>query len=197
MTEPDDRPATSGWDWVTEEYPEGIGLIFARGTAPERLIEVLGGDPAAALRLTAEAAYETPGYPWIRVGQAGEWAFAINYSPLDTEGPALELSAGTEVARFEITPNIAYFYFYADGVTVTEFEPLIARDRGGTDPDRFLTPMRRAGLAVDPPHPDQVTDRERDPQIALLDMLTLAFGIEVPREVGLGQLLTFQPDQAT
>jgi hypothetical protein len=196
LTELDGGQTTAGWDWVTEEYQDGVGLIFARGATPERLIEVLGADPAAALLVTAEAGYETPGYPWVRVGQAGEWAFVVNYSTLDLEGPALELSAGTEVARFEIGPNLDYFYFYADGVAVTSFEPLLACYRGGTDPDRFLAAMRQAGLDVDPPietDDDEVDELDLDLRIALLYMLTLALGIKVPREVGLGPLLTFQP----
>jgi hypothetical protein len=197
LTELDDGPATPGWDWVTTEYQDGVGLIFARAATPERLIEVLGADPAAALLVTAGVGYETPGYPWIRVGQAGEWAFAINYSSLDLEGLALELSAGTEVARFEKGPNLDYFYFYADGVEVTSFEPLMAYYRDGTDPDRFITSMSQAGLPVDRP-PDADDDDapyglDWDPPIALLNMLTLALGIKVPREIGLGPLLTFQP----
>jgi hypothetical protein len=193
LTELDDGPATPGWDWITEEY-EFAGLLFARGATPERLIEAFAGDPTAALQLTAEVAYQTPNYPWIRVGEAGGWAFAINYSPLDLEGPALELSAGTEVARFEMGVNADYFYFYADGAEVTSFEPLLAYDRGGTDPDRFLAAMRRAGLDVDPPSDtDDDDELDQDLRIALLYMLTLALGIKVPREVGLGPLLTFQP----
>ncbi len=196
MTAPDDGPATPGWDWITAEY-EFAGLIFVRGARPERLIEVVGADPAAGVPLTAEVAYQMFSYPWIRVGRVGEWAFAINDSMVDLEGPALELSTGSEVARFEMGVNADYFYFYADGVTVTEFEPLMAYYRSGTDPDRFLASMREAGLSVDPPADadDGGTDLERNPRIALLDMLTLALGIKIPREVGLGRLLTFQPDE--
>jgi hypothetical protein len=196
LTELGDGPTTAGWNWVTEEY-EFAGLIFVREATPERLIEVFGADPAAALRLTAKATYEAFGYPWVRVGQAGEWAFAINDS-LDLEGPALELSAGTEVARFEMGPSLDYFYFYVDGVEVTSFEPLMAYDRGGTDPDRFIASMSQAGLPVNR-RPDADDDRAYglgwDPSLALLNMLTLALGIQVPREVGLGQLLAFQPDE--
>lgn len=198
MTELDDGATAPGWDWVTEEY-EFAGLIFARGATPERLIEVFRADPAAALPLAAEVAYETPNYPWIRVGRVGEWAFAINYSLVDLEGPALELSVGTEVARFEMGVNADYFYFYADGVEVTSFEPLMAYDRGGTDPDRFLAWMGRAGLPAERPldadDDSPIAELGWEPRIALLNMLTLALGVEVPREVGLGRLLTFQPNE--
>lgn len=198
MTELDGGPTTPGWDWVTAEY-EFAGLIFVRGTTPERLIEVFGTEPAAALPLTAEVTDQTFGDPWIRVGQAGEWAFAITCPPLDLEGPALELSVGTEVARFDMGANLDYFYFYSDGIMATAFEPLLAYDRRGTDSDRFLASMRQAGLDVDPPPDadDEVSELEQDLRITLLYMLTLALGIKVSREVGLGQLLTFQPDRAT
>ena len=86
MTAPDDGPATPGWDWITAEY-EFAGLIFVRGARPERLIEVVGADPAAGVPLTAEVAYQMFSYPWIRVGRVGEWAFAINDSMVDLEGP--------------------------------------------------------------------------------------------------------------
>lgn len=109
------------------------------GLTPEWLIEEFGADPAAVLPLTAEAAYGTFSYPWIRVGKAGEWAFAINDSSVDLEGPALRLSAGTEVVRFEMGASLDYFYFYfyAKGVTVASFEPLLAHGLGANTEDYY------------------------------------------------------------
>jgi hypothetical protein len=59
----------------------------------------------------------------------------------------------------------------------------MARDRTGSDPDRFLPRMREAGLRVDGDH-----DEFRDPALALLDMLTLALGIRLPRDIAVGVL---------
>jgi Family of unknown function (DUF6461) len=39
--------------------------------------------------------------------------------------------------------------FAVDGIEVTAFEPLLARDRTGSGPDRFLPQMREAALRVD------------------------------------------------
>jgi hypothetical protein len=92
--------------------------------------------------------------------------------------------------------HYALFYYFADGTEVTSFEPLMARDRFGSDPDRFVSQMRQAGLRVDPPADDDDNELERDSGIAVLEMLTLALGIRLSREVAIGPLLTVQPGPA-
>jgi hypothetical protein len=204
MTGRAEGSGTSEWDWVSTDLDIGGTLMFARGASPERLMEAFGMVPGAAQLLPAvdfsnalrypvfDDAYITT-HPWIRVGKTGEWAFAIDESAAGHGGyeddAALELSAGTDVAYFSHTQTIDYFHYFADGVEVTAFEPFRAWERHGTDPDRFLPMMRRAGLDVDP-RPD---DAEfRDPTIALLEMLTLVLGIRLPEEVARGPLLTVQ-----
>jgi hypothetical protein len=189
---------TSSWDWFTSEYgQEGIRLIFARGSSTRRVVESYGLAISDGRVITADDAYESPGFPWVRVGTTGDWAFAIDNSALDTSGierTALSLSAGTDVARFETGTELNYFYYYVDGTEVTSFEPLLAHERYGSDPDRFLSQMRLVGLEVDVPADDElVAAPERDPAIALLDLLTLALGIRLPGDVALGPLLTLQP----
>jgi hypothetical protein len=186
----------------------GGSLVFVRGVSAERVIEAFGMDPARALLLPASEADEalrypvwdtstgTTVHPWIRVGRSAEWTFAIDPSLMaasQTQGAVRELSLGTEAAWFSWNPNISYFRYFADGVLVTAFEPLLASDRQGSDPDRFLDQMRRAGLDPDPiPDDAPVPDVLPDYRIGLLDMLTLALGIRLPREVALGPLLTVQ-----
>ena len=136
-----------------------------------------------------------PDHPWIRVGTSGEWTFVIDESSSGYGGyeqdAALELSASTDVVLFTHNMGMDHFHYYVNDTEVTEFEPLLAWDRGGADPDRFVPQMRQVGLRVDPVPPG--TDF-RDPLIALLEMLTLALGIRLPREVALGPLLTVQRD---
>ena len=86
------------------------------------------------------------------------------------------------------TASLSYFHYYVDGAEITAFEPLLAWDRFGTDPDRFLPSMRQAGVRLD--DDDAVTD----PVIAVLDMVTLALGIRLSGDVALGPLLTVQRD---
>lgn len=187
--------AASEWDWMSEEYPYGIRLAFARGVTPERVIEAFGADPGAAQALSAEQALETL-TSWVQVGRAGQWAFAIDNSSLGAEETgriARALSAGTDLALFETGPNFDHFYYFADGDEVTSFEPLLSHDRHGSDPDRFVSQMRQTGLNVDPPAEDD-EDFGNDTRTAVLEMLTLAFGIRLPRDVALGPLLTVEPD---
>lgn len=190
----------SDWDWFGETYPFGIDLMFARGVAPERVIEALGADPAAARLLSAEDV-DTPGYSGVRVGGEGEWTFAMGGTSLSTqeyEQVGLGLSTGTEVVLFLAGMELDYFFYFADGVTVTSFEPLLSAWRDGTDPDRFVPQMRHVGLDVDPPPDDAEEENdddavERDPTIALLEMLTLTLGIRLSRETAMGPLLTVRP----
>jgi hypothetical protein len=205
MSASDWVPEGTEWDWMPEEYPSGIRLMFVRGVTPEHVIEAFEADPAAALMISAEAALETMS-SWFQVGRAGEWAFAIDNSDkirtYEFQQIMRELSLATDLALFETGPNMDHFYYFVNGDMVTSFEPLLAHYRSGSDPDRFVPQMRLAGLSVEPP-PDDRADQhsgsagpERDPRIALLEMLTLALGIRLPREVALGPLCTVQPGPA-
>jgi hypothetical protein len=83
--------------------------IRARVT-PERVIEGFGMDPGSARLVDGDLVEAALGYPvygdgiepacpYIRVGQTGEWAFAIKGLSWEGVGDAgLRLSAGTEAA---------------------------------------------------------------------------------------------------
>jgi hypothetical protein len=178
------------WDWLRNVY---IQLTFARGVSPERVIEAFGSDPADARLLTQDEANDDPGFPFARFGRSGEWAFALDdgcADPWESQRIETALSAGTEVVTYEINPARNYFRYYADGIEVTSFEPLLAHERYGSDPDRFVPLMRQVGLRTDLADDD---DDFRDPSIALLEMLTLAFGIRLSLEESAGPLLTVRP----
>jgi hypothetical protein len=179
----------SPWDWVAQEYPSGIRLMFARAVTPERVFETFGADPADVRVLTAAAAHDTVAYPWVRAGRAGDWVFSIDScltGPFGIEPLACRLSAGTDLALFDAYAS--YFAYYTNGSETTSFEPGTSEWRNGSDPDRFTPYMRQAGLNVDPPA-DDAAPRE-DPDLALLNMLTLTLGIELPRDQALGPLPT-------
>jgi Family of unknown function (DUF6461) len=195
---------TSEWDWIEETgLSLGGSISFARGASPERVMEAFGMQPANASIATAAQAEQSLPYPdyletypahhpWIRVGTAGEWGFAIDESSGGyggyEEDAARALSAGTEAVLVTKTASISYFHYYVDDAEVTAFEPLRGWERFGTDPDRFLPYMRQAGVPLD----DE--DAIKDPVIAVLEMVTLALGISLSRDVALGPLPTVQRD---
>jgi hypothetical protein len=203
-----DDDALSGWSWITEAGLAGGGsFTFALGASPERVMRAFGMNPANAFLASSswearslpypdETTYP-PEHPWIRVGSTGAWGFALDESSGGFGGyeeeAADDLSAGTEAVLLTHTASIDGFHYYSDGVEVTGFEPLRAWDRWGTVPDRLLAPMQEAGLRVAAPSPGSYPPF-RNPVIAVLEMLTLAFGIRLPREVALGPLLTVQRD---
>ena len=192
------------WDWVQETALDiGGTFTFARGASPEQVMTAFGMNPARALLVPAsdfaQALHdpdwlrtEPPEHPWIRVGVAGEWGFALDESMAGSGGyedaAVSALAAGTEVVLFTHTQTIDDFRYWADGTLVTSFEPMNGSERYGTEPDRFVERMRQVGLptAIDD------DDDDTDPVIALLRMLTVALGIWVPRDLALGPLLTVQ-----
>jgi hypothetical protein len=205
VSERDEERPASEWDWILAPgIKVGGCLMFAKGVSAERVIEAFGMDPDAALLLSASRAGEalplpvtevaSTTHPWVRAGQAGEWAFAIDQSALDIVGYhdriARGLSSGTELAMFIWTQTIDGFHYLVDGTQVTFFEPLFPSQRFGTEPDRFLAEMRQSGMPVDSDTDDEYI--ARNPSIVLLEMLTLALGIRLPADVALGPLLTVQ-----
>jgi Family of unknown function (DUF6461) len=168
--------------------------MTAFGMNPARARLVPASDVAQALHDPDWLRTEPPEHPWIRVGVAGEWGFALDVSTAGSGGyeeDAVDaLAASTEVVLFTHTQTIDDFRYYADGALVTTFEPG-GLDRYGTEPDRFVEQMRQVGLPA-----DIDDDRAADPTIALFQMLTIALGIWVPRDLALGPLLTVQREKA-
>jgi len=120
MTAGDTPGGISQWDWTQEGALEiGGTLMFARGSTPDQVIEAFGMDPGAARLLPASRVSEAvrlPAWdeitlevlhPWIRAGQTGEWAFAVDESSAGYGGyeeqAARALSHGREVAWFSWT----------------------------------------------------------------------------------------------
>jgi hypothetical protein len=95
---------------------------------------------------------------------------------------AYALSAGTEAVLVTRAEALSYFHYYVDGTEVTAFEPLFGWERFGTDPDRFLPYMRQAGVRLDD------DDAIKNPAITVLEMVTLALGISLSRDVGSSSL---------
>ncbi len=150
------RGQASEWNWILDGDLEiGGTLIFARGKAPEDVIRTFGMDPAAARLLPAGQAGKVLRlpvlddrlhviHPWIRTGQTGQWAFAIDEGAAGyggyEEDAARALSAGTEVAWFYWTQTVDYFHYLVDGVVVTAFGPLLTVQRGPQAPEAGIEP---------------------------------------------------------
>jgi Family of unknown function (DUF6461) len=203
MTEQADSQLAPEWGWIRDpDFRIGGFVLFAHGVRAERVIQAFGMDPATAVSLPLARSSEAlrypvtderhyPIHPWIRAGQESEWGFAINQGFMDASelvSAARELSAHTDVAAFQWTMTIDYFRYLVDGTVVTEFEPLGAFERAGTEPDRFLPQIRQVGLRAAPGD----TRTTREPRISMLEILTLALGIRLPSDVVHGPLLTVQ-----
>jgi hypothetical protein len=195
------------WDWVAEEtalLDIGGSFTFARGASPGQIMTAFGMNLARARLVPAsdvaqalhdpdwQRSYPTE-HPWIRVGVAGEWGFALDESSAGYGGYENEaagaLAAGTDVALLTHTQTIDDFSYSAGGTLVTGFEPMRGWERDGAEPDRFVEQMRQAGLRT---AVGDAVDDAVHPVVAVLRMLTIALGIRVPRNLALGPLLTVQ-----
>lgn len=211
-----DSAAGGAWAWLPGRRQENGCLTFAQGATPEEVIGAFGMDPATARMLSeteARSELDPLARPWVRVGQVGEWAFAIEEHWL--EGfltAAMPLSASCYVATVSWTGKGTHdLSCYSHGRLATSFDLGMPWDRAGTDPDRFVDAMRRAGLDTERPGQEEYQARvqaERarimearrrgetpdvpDPLIAGLTVLTLALGIRLPEDVVRGPLLTAQ-----
>ncbi len=181
----------SVWAWV-RKY-EGFCLVFVRGVPETRLLTAVGVDPAAAEPMTSQEMHEEFDfyYPVVRVGRVGEWAFGFQDAWIDLGDTDLlcELSAGTEVVSVVHTATIDGFDYFADGVSVVGFEPLFPGSRRGSDPDRLLPLMREVGLDPDLSFEDREA-RGVDPLLAVLDLVSRAWGIRLDADTVDGPLLT-------
>ncbi|MBE1486889.1 DUF6461 domain-containing protein [Plantactinospora soyae] len=162
----------SGYDNVT--------LTFVHRITQAELFRRFGVDPARSVSRTRRQLLElertwTEGYrPALRVGYAGDWAFAVE--EFHSEGGRPErlrrLSAGTWAAALHYAAGHLRLTVVADGTVVFGYDNHRPESPTGTEPDRFLPMLRAAGLA--PP------DHDRNPDLdvpALLDVLRAEWGI--------------------
>jgi hypothetical protein len=196
MDEEHGQPGADEWGWVkADDGPLAeLGCItFVRGATAEQLLEAFGVRGAKVLPWEdrwADSDDELAGC--VRAGRHGEWAFAIEEwtpSPASKVANVLRQSAGTDLVSvwYVGAKALGGFEYYADGRWMTSFEPLLADQRAGAEPDRLLAPMHQAGLDVEG---DADYDPDVDAIVAALQTATLAFGIHLPEQVAHGPLLT-------
>lgn len=194
----------SDWDWISYgTIGAGGSLTFVRGASPEAIIRAYGFDPSAARLLSGADADRALGIgrgneeagthdPWMRAGRTGEWAFGIDDGSLvltdDAIGVVQELSRGTEAVLFTWTPVVDYMSYCVNGLEATAFESQAAMHRRGTDPDVYRREIHLPGIEM------ISSENFRTCRIQLLELLTTAVGIELPREVIRGMLLTVTRD---
>jgi hypothetical protein len=174
-------------------------LTFVYGMAVAELIHKFGMSTETAEELTPEeASTELVGeteWPWMRVGEFNDWAFAIEDGHAEGLRLGGELSDNTQalVVLYVSEKALGHVAYYVDAELVTSFEPMFAHRRTGSDPDRFVDEMRAAGL---PMEPDQEPDV--DPDLAALRAFEMALGIGLPDEAAHGRLLTAEriPDMS-
>ena len=206
MADNDGRRDEGAWDWILRSGGGDIlgCLVFARGVAPERLLEAYGMEQGAGQLLSADAAaaaFRFPVHdengnvisPVVKAGRSGEWAFVIdekflaNWLAMHGHHVARHLPPGTETVIVDWTAKPTYnVEYWVDGYRRASFDPQL------DDPELFLG---RAGLDVEVA--ERVDFGTPYPMLAALEMLTLALSIQVPEETATGPLLYWRAHPAT
>jgi hypothetical protein len=162
----------------------------------DEVLAGFGADPGEAVGRTlaeAEAGESSPdeGYgPFVRVGRSGEWLFA--WEETSAEGIRPEVlqrvsSSGQAAAVRHALDAFAQFAYAVGGALVSQVVTIPPYTRQGSDPDRFLSLLRRVGLDAETVA-EQGADDEELPLSwleAVLMVAEQALGLSLTRqEVG-------------
>ncbi|MFE3206182.1 DUF6461 domain-containing protein [Embleya sp. NPDC059237] len=192
-------------EWLQDSYFVEFGycVTFARGLSAMELLECMGCDVTRAARKSVidanhwiEDVAEELGpravagrERVIRAGEADGWAFAVEDA--GTRGTHHDVlaavSAGTvALSTFENINALTMFHYADAGDVVCGFDR--PQDRWGSDPDRLVPHLTRAGLLLpDGTQPDLGIDER---QRLAHRMMHTEFGITLPRrDVEFGELL--------
>ncbi|WP_189135467.1 DUF6461 domain-containing protein [Wenjunlia tyrosinilytica] len=176
---------TAGSDlgWLPEVFDLGFCVTFARDVEPDELLVRMGGDPGAAVSLSAAEAEtreleDEDAGPIVRVGSYPGWAFAVEiWGAHGTRDEVVRaVSAKTEAVVLLRNANAVKRFVHAqDGVIVCSFDVDLPHLRTGSDPDRLLPHMERVGLAPE-------IGPDVDASQAMLSLAVSAFGVGLPRD---------------
>ncbi len=163
--------------WVGEFT--GFCLSFVHGVGEAELLRRFGAQPRTAVPRTRQEALDvqdmwTEGFlPVVRVGRAGDWAFAVEEGHWEATRPEVlrRLSTGTHAVVLHHS-GFTSFALATDGRTVTTYDTRHPDERAGSEPDLLLAELRAARLVP--------LDHQRYPDedvYALLDVLRTRLGI--------------------
>ncbi|MFF1791279.1 DUF6461 domain-containing protein [Kitasatospora sp. NPDC058243] len=190
-----------GIRWLADAGRSVDGVLFARGIPPQELARRMGADPAAAAGpLSGTEVWDLDievfrpsddGDGVIRVGESGDWSFAVEYGD-STGGERLTEIArdGVEVVHFRPMPDHppALLDYARDGAVLCGFGLAEERWRWGREPDLLVPELVAAGVL----EPDGITRGPGGEPPAAVRRRTLGavgrrFGLSLPRAV-LGEL---------
>jgi hypothetical protein len=150
--------AGQGLLWLAQRFgsQRNFCATFFRGLDERAMFAAFGADPGKAIPQTrqeaedAEASWDQGYGPFMRVGRCGRWLFA--WEQMSWEGMRPEVlrrvsAGGDAVAVRNSLSGIAGFAYAERGDVVTSLVTIRPYTRDGSDPDRFLSLLRRVGLA--------------------------------------------------
>ncbi|MFJ3520747.1 MULTISPECIES: DUF6461 domain-containing protein [unclassified Streptomyces] len=185
-----------GIKWLTDWDRDVCGVVFARGISAADLAVCMGGVPGTATEPITDSevehlgmrgpSYGVAGDGVVRVGTAGEWAFAVEYGDSTGVDRLEEISSASGEAIHYIPMSArppARFHYAKDGVLTCGFGISEEHRRWGAEPDLLLSGFV-AGQVL---HPDgsKIFPPDNEPYATshalTLSLLEQWFGLSLPR----------------
>ncbi|MEW2290951.1 DUF6461 domain-containing protein [Streptomyces sp. NPDC047841] len=184
--------AIEGVRWLAESECY-YSVTFARGITQEELAVRLGASPGAA-RATATAQeavalLRDPDVGVARMGQAGGWAFAVEYG--ESRGARHDILTGVSrdgVEAVSLDPQAFHspplFSYAAGGELLCSFGLGEERRRWGTRPDLLQEDLTAAGIILPTGDYPRVSAERHQHRIAMsLGVIERHFELTLPRNL--------------
>ncbi|MDG4858804.1 DUF6461 domain-containing protein [Streptomyces sp. T-3] len=177
----------------------GFCLTLSRGLTADDVMRAYGVDPAEAVVVPVEEAYDVDPDDGrrgtlIRFGDSGGWGFSVECLGIvgGSEPVLSRLSAGTETVTMTYTGGGMTWVSHArDGVRLSSFEPLMpSLVRHGDGPHELAGLIQRVEDEEHGGEWELRRGRGHFPEAIMLDVVQRRFGACPPREVLDGPLPT-------
>lgn len=134
--------------WVDQHLGITVTLTRAAQLTDAEVFVAFDADPATAKRLTLAQADDDPDAFRVRIGRRSGWLYTVeHFTALGSGDQVLQtFSADSEAFALSCTMTIDAFCSAHGGQVTTRFDLGLPQFRSGSDRDRYLDEMARAGL---------------------------------------------------
>lgn len=140
-------------EWFTAWADQHLGvcILLARAAqlTDDEVFAAFDADPATTQVLSLAQADDDPSTFRVRIGRCDGWLYAVEHFTGRGAGDdvleRLSRACGQAHALW-CTPEMAGFHSAGDGRVTTRFDLGMPKYRYGSDPDRYVEEMTRAGL---------------------------------------------------
>jgi hypothetical protein len=144
----------SDLEWFTEWVWKSLtlGLTFAKGSSPAEMFAAFGVEPDEPIEPRSFLESVDADDAILRVGQQGDWTYAVEHVTTQGFQRLDALSAGgREAFALLFTQGICLFMYARDGTTINGLDLTVPHIRYGTDGHYFDAALAEVGISSSEP----------------------------------------------